>query len=52
MALASLVAGADGIIIETHPVPEKAISDGQQTLNFLEMEELVNDLSQISQLSI
>ena len=41
MALASIVAGADGIIIETHPIPEKALSDGQQTLNFLEMQQLI-----------
>lgn len=44
MALASVVAGADGIIIETHPVPEKAASDGQQTLNFLEMQGLMGSL--------
>jgi len=42
MALASMVAGADGVIIETHSVPEEAISDGQQTLNFLEMQQLIN----------
>ena len=42
MALASMVAGADGVIIETHSVPEESISDGQQTLNFLEMQQLIN----------
>ena len=45
MALASMVAGADGVIIETHSVPEEAISDGQQTLNFLEMQQLINKAS-------
>jgi 3-deoxy-7-phosphoheptulonate synthase len=34
MALAGVMAGADGIIYETHEVPEKAYSDGQQTLDF------------------
>ncbi len=34
MALAGVMAGADGIIYESHEVPEKAYSDGQQTLDF------------------
>jgi len=40
MALAGVVAGADGIIIETHEQPEKAFSDGQQTLYYEQAEEL------------
>ncbi len=36
MGLAALMAGADGVIYETHPVPEEAASDGAQTLNFAE----------------
>ena len=36
MTLAGIMAGADGIIIEVHEEPEKAISDGQQSLNFEE----------------
>jgi 3-deoxy-7-phosphoheptulonate synthase len=32
MAVASIAAGADGIIIEVHPDPEKAVSDGYQSL--------------------
>jgi 3-deoxy-7-phosphoheptulonate synthase len=32
MAVASIAAGADGIIIEVHPDPEKALSDGYQSL--------------------
>lgn len=51
MALASMVCGADGIIIETHPIPEKALSDGQQTLNFFEMEQLIRKANMISVLS-
>lgn len=34
IALASAIAGADGIIMEVHHEPEKAFSDGQQTLSF------------------
>jgi 3-deoxy-7-phosphoheptulonate synthase len=34
MALAGVMSGADGIIYESHEVPEKAYSDGQQTLDF------------------
>lgn len=33
IALASIMAGADGVIFEAHHTPEKAFSDGQQTLN-------------------
>ena len=45
MALASILAGANGVIIETHPTPEQALSDGQQTLNFFELEQLNNKLN-------
>ncbi len=38
IAYAATVAGADGIIMEVHHSPEKAFSDGQQTLNFQEAE--------------
>lgn len=40
MALAGVMAGADGLLVEVHASPEKAASDGQQTLNFAEAEEL------------
>lgn len=36
MALASVMSGADGVILEVHETPEKAFSDGQQTLNYAE----------------
>jgi 3-deoxy-7-phosphoheptulonate synthase len=41
MAAASVAAGADGLIIEVHPNPEKALSDGYQTLDFQQFEELM-----------
>jgi 3-deoxy-7-phosphoheptulonate synthase len=42
IALAGIIAGADGAIIEIHKQPEKALSDGQQSLNFNEAERLFN----------
>lgn len=42
IALASIMAGADGIIYETHQSPERAYSDAQQTLDFMESERLIN----------
>lgn len=41
VALACAAAGADGIIYEVHPLPEKAFSDAQQTLDFEESKELL-----------
>lgn len=41
MSLASLAAGADGLIIEVHPQPEDALSDGDQSLNFEEFSNLI-----------
>lgn len=40
MALAAVMAGADGLLLEVHPQPESAASDGQQTLNFEEASRL------------
>ncbi len=34
MAVASVAAGADGLIVEVHPNPETAVSDGYQSLTF------------------
>src|SRR5215207_3373723 len=34
MAAASVAAGADGLILEVHPDPENALSDGYQSLSF------------------
>ncbi len=50
MALASIMAGADGVIYETHQTPEKAFSDGQQTLNFEESANLINKMKLTSNL--
>ncbi len=39
MAAASVAAGADGLIIEVHPDPENALSDGYQSLTFEQFEQ-------------
>ena len=50
MAMAGVVAGADGTLIEIHQSPEDALSDGAQTLNFEEARELFAKLSQMVEL--
>lgn len=44
MALAGVMAGADGIIVEVHQTPEKAASDGQQTLDYRQAKQLYKGL--------
>lgn len=44
LARAALAAGADGIMVEVHGEPEKAKSDGPQSLNFQEFANLMVDL--------
>lgn len=41
MACAAIAAGADGIIVEVHPEPAKALSDGFQALDFAAFETLM-----------
>jgi 3-deoxy-7-phosphoheptulonate synthase len=48
MALASLAAGADGLLIEVHPDPDHAASDGQQTLNFEQTDKLLGQLKALA----
>ncbi|HEY8512414.1 MAG TPA: bifunctional 3-deoxy-7-phosphoheptulonate synthase/chorismate mutase [Cyclobacteriaceae bacterium] len=50
VALAAIVAGADGIIYETHQSPEEAASDGQQTLNFGESARLIEKARKVAAL--
>jgi 3-deoxy-7-phosphoheptulonate synthase len=44
VALAAIAAGADGLIIEVHPDPSKALSDGAQTLFPEQFEKLMRDI--------
>lgn len=48
IARAAIAAGADGIIVEVHPDPEHAVSDGQQSLrpeNFVEMVKQIKSIA-------
>jgi 3-deoxy-7-phosphoheptulonate synthase len=47
MSLAALMAGADGLIIEIHPTPERAMSDADQTLSFAEAEMIVRGAREV-----
>ncbi len=48
MSKAALVAGAHGIIVEVHPEPEKALSDGPQSLTFPGFERLMEEIARLS----
>jgi 3-deoxy-7-phosphoheptulonate synthase len=49
MAMAALAAGADGLLIEVHPDPDRALSDGAQTLNFAAFEKLLDSLRRLAE---
>ncbi|MDP9052345.1 MAG: 3-deoxy-7-phosphoheptulonate synthase, partial [Acidobacteriota bacterium] len=42
--LASVAAGADGLLMEMHPNPEKAMSDGAQSLYPDQLQKLIEQL--------
>jgi 3-deoxy-7-phosphoheptulonate synthase len=44
MALAALAAGASGLLIEVHPDPDRALSDGAQSLDFASFDRLLDKL--------
>ncbi len=48
MARAAVAAGADGLLIEVHPDPEKAVSDGAQSLYLEQFEQLMKELRMIA----
>ncbi len=48
MTLAAIAAGADGIMLEVHSDPEKAWSDGQQSLKLERFEEVVSKAKQVA----
>jgi len=49
MSKAALAAGADGLMLEIHPQPEHAFSDGGQTLNLSEFKTLLSELRDLAQ---
>jgi 3-deoxy-7-phosphoheptulonate synthase len=48
MAVAAVAAGADGLIIEMHPSPEHATSDGYQSLNFDQFAETIRRCARVA----
>jgi 3-deoxy-7-phosphoheptulonate synthase len=42
LALAAIAAGADGLMVEVHPHPEEAMSDGYQSLDFAGFDDLMH----------
>jgi 3-deoxy-7-phosphoheptulonate synthase len=49
LSKAAVAVGADGLIIEVHYNPEKALCDGQQSLSLPEFSQLMTDLKKIAQ---
>jgi 3-deoxy-7-phosphoheptulonate synthase len=49
LALAGVAAGADGLMIEVHPSPDHALSDGAQSLTFAEFAELTPRLAAVAE---
>jgi 3-deoxy-7-phosphoheptulonate synthase len=49
MAMAALAAGADGLLIEIHPEPERAMSDGAQSLDFEGFRRLMASLKKLAE---
>ena len=47
MALAAIAGGADGLIIEMHPEPAKALSDGPQSLDPQQFEQLMQRVNRL-----
>jgi 3-deoxy-7-phosphoheptulonate synthase len=47
MSLAAVAAGAHGLIIEVHPHPSQALSDGAQSLDFDNFDHLMADLRRL-----
>jgi 3-deoxy-7-phosphoheptulonate synthase len=49
MARAAVAAGADGLLVEVHPDPDRAVSDGAQTLKPAQFDEMMQQLRLIAQ---
>jgi 3-deoxy-7-phosphoheptulonate synthase len=49
MCRAAIAAGADGLILEVHPNPSKALSDGYQSLTFAQFEETMKGCRRVAE---
>ena len=48
LAMAAIAAGADGLIVEVHPEPSKALSDGEQSLTPLQFTHMMDQVRNIA----
>ncbi len=48
MSRAAIAAGADGLIVEVHPDPKSALSDGPQSLNFDTFNSLIDEVAKVA----
>jgi 3-deoxy-7-phosphoheptulonate synthase len=48
MARAAIAAGADGLIVEVHPNPEKALSDGYQSMTFPQFDAMMTGCRKVA----
>jgi len=48
LSLAAVAAGANGLIVEVHPHPDDALSDGAQSLDFPTFDRLMADLKRLT----
>jgi len=48
LAMAGNATGGDGLMVEVHPEPDKALSDGPQSLKFNVFEDLMQDVEKIA----
>ena len=49
LSRAAIAIGADGLLVEVHPEPEKAWSDGEQTLTIEQFDDMMKQLKPIAQ---
>jgi 3-deoxy-7-phosphoheptulonate synthase len=49
MGRAAIAAGADGIIVEVHPQPDRALSDGAQSLNPEQFADMMRQLRRVAE---
>lgn len=48
MSKAAIAAGADGLIIEVHPIPKESTSDGAQTIDFTHFKNLMTEIELVA----
>jgi 3-deoxy-7-phosphoheptulonate synthase len=49
LARAAIAAGADGLIVEVHPDPDAAVSDGRQSLTFTEFDRMMEQIRAVAE---